>query len=357
MSVLPSPQERPEPSPFRLFQPAAEDDAGESSGELSPDMTLCEFVKHHIIPECLIHNEQRSIKDHETTAKYWKQFTGDPPLRQIDSRTNSEFLRGIKTLPGREPGTTMADSTVRKHATNVTMWLSRAGGIHDDGLALIARPPKVRKPPKAYGEIKNVWTLQELGWLLEACAAAPKLDDLTGITSATFFRSLFLFDYNAPLRVETLQFLRWQWMRQDELGTWCDIPAKALKQTNGQSIFLNRYALDAIEPLRGLDPQLIFPWANNESHLHRVKAQIVARSAIPAHRRKGYGFHSIRKCCATALAKLNPMASKWHLGHAGGQDVTMDFYVQRTAFVDAVAKLPQPEWRADRAGRQLLMFG
>jgi hypothetical protein len=344
-------------SPFRLFQPSP-DDTPDAPGDLSPDMTLSQFVKTHVIPECLIHNEPRSVKDHETTLKYWRQFTDDPPLRLIDSRTNSAFLRGLKTLPGREPGSTMSDSTVRKHATNVTMWLSRAGGIHDEGVALIERPPKVKKPAKSYGEIKNVWTLPEIGLLLEACETAPRLEDLVGISSAAFFRAIFLFDYNVPLRVETLQKLRWDWMRDNEFGCWLDCPVGSGKKKNvRQSVYVNKHALAAIEPLRGVNPTLIFPWANNESHLHRVKAQIVARSAIPAHRRTNYGFHSIRKCCATALAYINPMAAKWHLGHAQGQDVTMDHYVHRSALVEAVQRLPQPEWRSDRAGRQLLMFG
>jgi integrase len=319
-------------------------------------MTLSQFVREYVLPECLIHNEPRSIKDHETTLKYWCQFTGDPALRQIDHRPIGEFLRGLKTLPGRDPGSKMSDSTVRKHATNVTMWLSRAGGIHDEGLALIAKPPKVRKPPKVFGAIKNVWTIPEIGLFLEACATMPQPSKLFGIRAAEFFRAMGVFNYNAPFRCETLQLLRWEWITEDELGKWIQVPAKALKQTNDQTLYLNRFALAAIEPLKALQSPLIFPWPHAESHLHRVKAQIVSRSAILAHRRNGYGFHSIRKCCATELAKINPMAAKWHLGHAQGQDVTLDYYVHRSALVEAVQKLPQPSWRADREGKQLLMF-
>lgn len=330
--------------------------AGKEGDEnaLWPGITLGQFYERYVKPICHASARKRTHDAYDRSLNYWDRITGDPALQEIDEYVCAAFIAGLRQLDGCDG--MLADNTVRKHCVHVQYCLDRAGPYsrrnNPLGKSLIADPPLLLKPAVVKNDVVDNFLLPEIGHWLEAChhASVPKL---RRVSPKDWWQSLIIFDYNTGIRLETLLAARFDWITTDDEGTWLIVPSTALKgRKRGRRFFLNQAALEAIEAIR-TDRDLIFEWRFTEGYLHDRRRELLAKTRIPEHRR--FGFHALRKALATELGKINSIAAKMALGHAGG-DVTIEHYQNRIILVESLMKLPQPVWRRDCAGQQLLMF-
>lgn len=339
----PQPQPNAPRPPLRIVSPDAPGAPSPPTGPpLSAEMRLSEFVEAYVVPVIGATWKAGTLKDVRKSVSYWVRFTGDPPLSQISQYHFAAFKKQLEKLPGCD-GECLADNTIRKHCGNIQQALDAAGPETREqplGTSLLVKVPYLTRPSLYIPDVEDVFTLQEIGWWLEACrhATAPR-GPIAG-DPCTWWRSLGLFDYNTGLRIGSLLKLLWEWIEEDEHGKWLKVPAAAIKRKRPLRVFLNDSALLALSWLPKTSDR-IFHWPHGESWLHAQRRRILKRSEIRPARR--YGFHAFRKALATELGKLSPTAAAMALGHAGGRrSVTIDHYQHRVILVDALHKLPQP---------------
>lgn len=313
--------------------------------DLWPGMTLTEFFDAYVLPDCLTDAAEGTIKEYRQTLKYWRAFTGNPPLSSIDRHTIRVFRDELKQLPGRRKGETIAENSIHKHCVNVQFVLDRAGPqtrYHPQGAGLISDPPLVPKPPVVINEVRDNYSLAEISLILETCRLA-KLPKRPGISARDWWESVIIFGYNVGLRPESLLLIEWDWLYTDEHGTWVQVRPRSAKKKRGRAYFLNLHALAAIEVLRRTAPvrgPKIFGGDFHINTFHKWRReQLLNRSPLPVNRR--LGMKGLRKAMITELSKINGTAAKIAAGHKG-RDVTLDHYTNVVVYVEAAHKLPQP---------------
>jgi integrase len=323
--------------------------------DLSPGMTLRPFFVNYVLIEHLVGASPKTVKEYFTTIGYWEQFAGDPPLERSNAAAIGRFRQGLTTLPGRKSGERMAANTQRKHCVNLQFILDRAGPKlrrDQETAKLVADVPYVKRPGLVIHEVRDDFSLAEIGWFLDACSASRAPHGLA-VGMACFWRCLGVFAYNVGARPQTLLGLRFSWLVEDEYGWWLSVPKEFSKTKRGLMLYVNSHARGVMERMRAAGDERIFPWPHEEGWLHAERRRILAASLIPEHRR--LGFKGFRKACGTQLADINPMAAQLQLGH-GGRNVTRDFYVNRKIVAKACEQLPQPKWCEDFGQRQLTLF-
>jgi len=320
----------------------------------APDWTLAQLYKRRLREVEMQSLSPKTVKIVDRTVGYWVEATGDPPLEQLDERHTAKFVKYLQKQKGRMPRTKMARNTVRKHCTHLDRLLRLAGpraacrdavtkrglfGLDpDDGLprdapAVKGRPPVQRREP-------NPFELAEVEIWLAHCdmASAP---NLPGLPTGDWWRAIVLFAWNTGLRIETILELRWKWIESRGGRPTLVIPAGSYKgRRHGLALPLSTAALAAIEPLRKLGFQRIFPWPHTESHLHRVRRTMLRLAGLPEHRQ--LGFHALRAGVATNLAAVDPSLAQQVLGHTNVA-TTWGHYVGSKVVAEALEKLPQPK--------------
>lgn len=347
---LPQPTAEPQ---LRLFEPpAGVDSPAESSVDgdppLSADLTLWEFYEAYVEPDVLYHAAQRHRQALRESLDYWKQFTGDPPLREITRRTIRRFTEGLQLLPGRRAGELLADNTVRKHCGHVQRVLNVAGPSKPQpggelNVRLLEEVPYISRPAEVLNEVEDNFTLEELGKVLDACrvAIAPRI---SGIASSQWWRSLIVFDYNVGLRIGSLLKLRWEWFEQSGDQWWIRLPVRstrerAIKGRQGKRFYVNAPAMAALDRIRLPSRDLVFPWPYSESYLHAMRRRILRATGLPKERQ--LGFHGVRKAFATEVSQINSIAAHKIVGHSSAK-TTADHYVNKRVMTETLDVLLQP---------------
>jgi len=350
---------RETPPPIGIHRP---DETGPPRG-LSPRMTLCEFFEAFVLRRMQNKDlDASTIGDYGQSLKYWKRFTGDPPLEAVDQSVCDEYLARVKRLPGRRGNQVLSPMTVRKHCRNVQRCLELAGpkygprqivaakrglfGLDEDGDP--RDPPRLEPPDRVEDEAENVFTLHEIASWLDVCdqAIAPRIP---GLTPGSWWRSLVIYCYNVGVRIGTALRVTYAMHRADDDGrTWVHVPPKkkAIKGRRGERFYVNRSAWEAIEAIR-TDRDLVFLWPHHRRHLDTVRVKLLTMAGIPLDRQ--FGFHGVRKAFCTEMAEDNPMVAQKQAGHAG-MAITRDVYCNRRMVAGSMEKLRQPK-RRNRVGK------
>lgn len=333
-------------------------DAGPDDG-LSKEMTLRQFYRQYVGPVVLRGRDAAAanLQCYEESVKLWVLYTADPPLGAIggNPRIAAGFARCLKKRTWR--GKPISSNTIRKHLGAIQFVLDLAGpkvaglmgaarptneakarrdglfGVDADGRPIstpyLRRPAAIVRPPEAF-------SLEEISAWLAVSRGARFPRDVQPIEPADWWRALILWTCNVGTRIATTLALRWDWLD----GQTLHVPAAALKgRRRGENLFVNQYALAAIEPLRSAGYQTLFPWPHHTNYLQAVRRRLLEAAGIPKPRR--FGFHGLRKFLATELARSNPIAAQKALGHTG-MAMTRDHYVDSRVVQEAIEQLAQP---------------
>jgi len=312
-------------------------------GKLSAEMTLSEFFWRYAWPDCLAPkgDKLRTRKDYEKSLVYWRIFTGDPPLEEIDKRTCSRFLGRLALARHKRTDQVLAGNTIYKHWVNLERllrWTGPASRQNPEGAAVIELPPWLRGPRKKKCAPKAGFIVDEIQCWLEVlgrtAGPAPKIQVAD---PPAWWRAVILLDYNTGLRPGTLFAVRWEMIS----GHWLTVPTGIAKGEDGLRIWLNDPALQAIEPLRRAAGLVLgwenWPEAESTFRKHRIRQQEAAGIRL-------LPLYGLRRCFSTELAKINPLAAQIMMGHRDlGMQMMIDHYVDPEQLLgEALAKLPQP---------------
>jgi integrase len=329
---------------------------------LSAEMTLAEFYERYVKPIVLEPRgaAERNLKQFDESLRYWRTFTGDPPLQRIDEWVCAAFVAGVSRMPGRR-GPRLAPNTIRKHCTQLQRLLDLAGPRsrqNRSGRGLLDDVPYLERPPQEHHEPEDVFTIEELSAWLDACRHA-KRPRIPGLRPPVFWRSLVKFIYNVGTRIKTTILLEWSMVDGDVLRVPPRLRGRPdiYKGNTGKTFTLNEAARDALAAVRTADKRL-FPWPlrarsidSTLSYVQKVRRELLALTDIPPQRR--FGFHGIRRLTATELAGDNPLVAQKQLGHTA-MAVTRDSYVARRVVEKSLGRLRQPKTGGD--DRQMRLF-
>ena len=343
--------------------------------------SLVEFFRDWIEPNVLQAAAAGTLVQYRESLRFWARHTGDPPLRQIDQATCTEFLAGIACHRGWRGGA-ISPNTIRKHCRGLQRCLDLAGpptrenrlgqdlygqqesGVRGQGSGLKAKPiPFLQLPHRRRKAAEDQFTLDELaGWL--SAAERAQQPQLPHCSPCCWWQSLLLLLYNSGMRIGTALQLRWEWLKGDTLT----IPAEAIKGHDDRRIFLNHHARAAIErlcppslapgpsSLRPLTPSplaprpsplaparspLIFPWPHSRRRLDRERIRMLKRAAINPI---GHGFHALRKSLLTHLMNQDSAIAQMVAGHASIVTTLESYTHPRLArMMEIMEHVPQPD--------------
>lgn len=311
--------------------------------KLSKKMTATQFYHAYYKPICRDAVDAspltRALDD--IALKYWGEFTGDPPLKKITRETVMKFVRGLKSLPGRDGN--MAASTQRTRIVHLQSILYMAGpqtpdremasGLFKKALPRIPKPKAVETNPKILPmPLIEAW--------LNACdhARSPRLPN---IDPPTWWRSLIIFAYNTALRIDTIMHAERAWLDDDG---WLNVPAWAYKGgRRSRRFYVNAFARKAIEALEGAGYDKFFPWRNwprSNRWLQECRTTLWVKAGIKGQR--GNGFHGLRRKALNEVAQRDLQLARVVAGHVRG-DVLVEHYLDRDALIrQALDGLRQP---------------
>jgi integrase len=315
-------------------------------------MSMSASLRDHFETYVLLHHladaDPSTIHEHRTSIRYWEESTGNASMQ--DYRTAyPKFLAFLKAKISKRK-TLLSPATQRKHVQNIQFMLDRAGPETRDcaGAGLIERPIKIPLPKGGASLIKRPLSLLEISRLLLACQFAQWERKRVKMPACYFMRSLFLFDYNTGLRIETLFKLRKDWLETDDNGhRWFEIPEHAMK-CSAFRCYVSPPAFAAIQPLWSLDSELVFPIPYTYNRLRSKFVELLELAQIPLRGLAANKFHALRRSCNDELCKINPFAAKLQLGHST-RDVTLEHYTSPAVLIEAHKKLPQPPWTNRRS--------
>lgn len=332
---------------LRVWEPTTQEEAGDGFDCLSSQMTLSAFYTAYFQPAFLVLRDsaKNNIKQYDETIGYWKRFTGDPPLCEIDYVACGDFIKGLRALPGRKRESTMANNTVRKHARTLQTVLDLTGPVdrqHRQAANLLTRVPYLERPPEDENPTEDSFTLEEIGQIIDACRFAGKRRGLP-MPTPVFWRNLYKFNFNVPLRIDTLLRIEWEMISDD--GLWIKVPAKIIKRRRGAEFYLNdaaRAALDELKAFKHASPR-IFPWPNwpkcQSNFQQRHRKHIQRKAGLPPHRQ--LGFTAVRKAHFFYVARINGMAASMSGNHKQ-QETTRKHYIRKQLLSETLVQLPQP---------------
>jgi hypothetical protein len=358
-----------DPPQIKLFVAPDREDAGATEGapnhpleNLTPDVTLSEFYERFFLPVRLTGADPKTLKEDRTTLGKWRAYAGERPLGSIDRVLLAGFLPWLQSQG-------LGLVTAAKHLARVQTFLRAAGPDRDgddQGLfaEILEKPPRVKAPAlPERDEPDKAFSLREIGSWLDACQQAAPMRRVR--SPAAWWQSIVLFDYNFPVRFETLTAARFEWLywREDvpELkpGWWLKCPPGTDKTDCERRYYVSSHALAALEilwpslaaSLNSATPPAgaIFGLPVSPARIYTHAKKILARSAINPARQQQRVFHGLRAAADTELRKLGyAIAAKRALGRSVGRDVDMGFYTAIAEYVAGMEKLPQPSfsrWR------------
>lgn len=358
---------------LRLYDGFHEGETPQPGGEAK--LRLRGFFDRYVLCNWLIGRSPDTIKEYYTSIAYWEQFSGDPMLAELDTAEPNErgrpsypvareavarFRHGLVAVAKKRNGEPLEDNTIRKHCQNIQFILDRAGPRSrkiPDAEDLLADVPFIAKPALVVNEVLDMFSLNEFALVLDASRfmSVPH----SWIKPAVWWANLLLFMHNTGLRISSVVKLRFDWIVEDELGCWIEIPSKGIKNAEGRKkrgrmFYLNAHAWKCVQRMPRTHAE-IFHWPYAASYLQKRRRKLMGKTGLPPKRR--LGFKAIRKMFNNELMQINPIIVPLAMGHAGGRNtVTLDFYTHRKRMCEAMDRLPQPDWDPENDSRQLKMF-
>ncbi|MDO4571644.1 MAG: tyrosine-type recombinase/integrase [Planctomycetia bacterium] len=296
---------------------------------VSASMSLSEFYEVCYRPEVSIPKgcKPLTLRERETSLRYWKAATGDPALEDITSVEMGQFVVFL-----REKG--LASATIRKHCAAVQSVIDHAGSKrekHRDAKELIPFPPAFPRIRVSLNVTANTPNTHEVVALIHASevATTPKLP---GISAGDWWANAYKMLAFTGMRKGDLLGLRWEDLQELEWGTAFVIPAEREK-TGVEKIIPISSAARAVlgEMPRGAENALIFEWPHCTTTFYRQRKKIIARAGLS--RQKRGVFHAIRRYVATVVRDATLV-----LGHTSAA-VTSRHYQSITRAAEALEEL------------------
>lgn len=308
-------------------------------------------------------SEKRNIDQYDESVRLFREALSNPTLVSLDGNDDAPriFRRWLAQRPGRGGGR-LSPNTQRKHMTAVEAVLATAEAIskrNPFGCGLISRAPHFEKPPTVVNPDIEPLSLDEISAWLAACerATTPRWCAHERHLPRLWNQSLIVFCYNSGLRIGEAIKVRRSWITERYGSKWLAMPAEACKhKRQGRLVSLNSAAFAAISAAPEYCEDVVFHWPHGMGYLDEKLGELTDAAGIRRGRHTRKLCHALRRACSTQLSSVASHYGfvRMHLGH---RDVTLDHYLERgPALAESVARLPQPVWRPDRDGDQMLMF-
>ncbi len=287
-------------------------------------------------------DESGNAKVYLKALDYWAQFTGDPPLHQIDDLLIAKFRHLLRTTPiGRRTKKLLTEATVVKNLACIRAVLFRAGPDTDPkrpAKGLLTKIPHlvISGPPHPLPRPR--FSVDQARAMRAACDVMAERSKFArkdqqgdgGPDAPQYWRALLDTAYYTGLRRGTLLLLERNMIQRDEDGHRLYVPGSAVEKTHKFSIKALRPEL--LETLQGLPrsstaPERFFPWAFTKDHLlarHR-KLQLAAGIAADETR----DFHAWKRTHVKEVGRLGldeAMRTAQRTGDHADRKTTEDHY-------------------------------
>lgn len=292
------PKSTEEPAPPRILSRA--------SGGLSPQMRLSEFMRAWFFPIILQGGDepasQETLRLYEQAMARWVEFTGDPPVCEIDEFLIEQFRAGLRTatysrgLTGTKRSLTK--TTQKKHLAHLRHILYRLGpawdprrktaAVLDRAIHIqVATPPTVRKEP---------FMLEQARSMIACADKMPRPEN-----PVAYWRLFVALHFYTGLRAGTIQRLRQEHITHKGRQPWLDIPGELVSKTGKPiKIPMHRRLIEALEPFAS-SPTLL-PQTHCYRYLFQLHADLQSAAGIPADQQ--ISPHGWRRTHACELANL-----------------------------------------------------
>lgn len=306
-------------------------------------LTLRDAFERYYLPDLQVDRSKRTIAEYEITLGQWERHTADPEVRAINNETVTQFKLALANKG-------LSPATVNKRLRHVRAVLRRLSGQWDrnpGGLGFLPRTPYTRflKEP---AKLPRTLTTGQLAKLYAACEGATwPAEQKTGITPRNFWRAIVVTAYNTGLSKEDLFGLKHEAV-DFERGLITVVRGKTGRVVR---IPLNEALCRALTSIwRPAQRDELFYVTQSNRQLYGQWHAIQKAAGIDPDPVQGYfGFHDLRRTCATELERLAAGAGTFVLGHSN-PSVTWKFYRNPSvATRAAIENLPQFDEPAEGA--------
>ncbi len=306
-------------------------------GKGSPlDLRLYDAWWQYHRPELETDCALSTIQEYETTLRQWEAYTTNPTLRQISNGTLDEFKARLM-----KEG--LAAATVNKRLRHLKAILRRLGPQetrNPAGLGILYRIPYT-KTLRGPTRLPRVIPLAQLKQLHDACEAATwPPQSKSGVSPGTLWRAVVVIGFNLGLSKEDLFGLR-----HDEV----DLNENLITLVRGKTHRVLRLPINQAvrQTLNELwrpsfgDLLLYETRSNRQVYVQWHKIQIEAGVASEGQS-EFYGFHDLRRTCATEFESLSAGSGTFILGHSTPAVTWRHYRNPSVATKQAADDLPQP---------------
>ena len=183
----------------------------------------------------------------------------------------------------------IAQNTVRRHCNRLNA--AALGRAADEALPARGRPVHRlrcvgpaqaaaldRRAAQGRGR-ERIFTRAEIVAWLGACryASSPAIG---GITPEAWWRALLTLLYYTSCRIGTALAARYDWIGEEGLDRWLDVPGAAMKSRRPESLCLKPAAMAALESIRRPGREVIFAWpwppSGSRQQLYQEKNRLFA---------------------------------------------------------------------------------
>lgn len=290
-------------------------------------------------------HSDRYIADIDCSLRQWERITGNPPVSAITNYVMHQFKERLFTNPIR--GKQYEATTVNKHLRNIEAILSAIGpkDRHNPyAHGILSEVPRV--PPAKEGEAEPVVaSAEEISCIYKACQTAtwPRSDRL-GYATCDYWRALLVFLFNVGCRKSEFKLLTQQDCNLQE-GI---VLVRSCKTRKKRPLPINRTVISHLTKI--WLPRRVYVWytQSNDRMLYEQweKIQLAADIYVPrpegSDRRNVFGFHELRKTCATEMFLTNPGVAQQFCGHSSIDTTTRHYVNMRTVLRAAVEQREQP---------------
>lgn len=297
---------------------------------LNGGMTLTQFYEECYKLEVSLANgvSPLTIRERETSLRYWKEATEDPPLDAIGKGMLCQFVTFLRVTKK------LAPATIKKHCAAVRSVLSYAGpksDKHPDAKELIPFLPRFPCVKVFYNVTSRTPSSEEVEALVQATevATTPKLP---GVSAPKWWECAYKVLALTGMRKSDLLGLRWSHVKKVEGLDVFVIPAEVEKTGVEKIIPISSAARAVLDEMpRGAEDALIFEWPHCQTTFYSQRRRIIEKAGIGC--RKRGTFHAIRRWVGTTVRDAQLV-----LGHTS-EGVTVRHYQSMTRAAVALEEL------------------
>lgn len=300
--------------------------------QFSPlDLTLYDAWWTYHQPDLKQDTAASTIQEYEATLRQWEDVTGNPRLREINNQTLDRFKAALA-----ERG--LRPATVNKRLRHLKAIFRRLGPQetrNPAGLGFLPRVPYtklLREPAK----LPRVATMEQLAAIYGACSVATWPDpEKTGLPPRLFWEAITVLAFNLGLSKGDLFGLKHDavdfgqgliTLVRQKTGKILRLPINDAVQTVLERVWRPERC-DRLFYVTGSNRQLYGQW-------HAIQRA----AGVPE---PFFGFHDLRRTCATEFERLCPGAGTFILGHSTPAVTWRHYRNPSAATREAAEQLPR----------------